>query len=70
MANVTYSSGAPWQGGVFRAAMKRGRFAITMQLESLRWELAEQRRHYRVERGLRDLDLYQLRDIGIDRNSC
>lgn len=70
MANVTYSYGAPWRGGVFRSALQRGHYAVSNLLASLRWELAEQRRHYRTERALRDLDLHQLRDIGVNRNGC
>ena len=70
MANITYSSGAPWQGGVIRSALRRGQHGISTLMIGLKWELAAQRRHYHLERGLRDLDRRQLRDIGIDRNAC
>ena len=68
MANITYSSGAPSRGHDFRVVARRAFYAILTLTHDLKWELAEQRRHYRFERALRDLDLNQLQDIGFDRS--
>lgn len=70
MANITYGSGVPLQARDFRSATRRGLQALFSLMAHLKWELDEQRREYRFERALRDLDLRQLQDIGFDRDSC
>ena len=70
MANITYSSGVPFEGGGLRRLLQRSLTAVRQQVADLQWELAEQRRQIHVERALRDLDVSMMRDIGVNRNAC
>lgn len=70
MANVVYSNELLDLNTVRGGVLSRLAGSYRVWIHDLAEAIAEQRRDYQMGRALGELDIAQLRDIGIDRDAC
>ena len=70
MANVVYSNELLDLNTAGSGVLSRLAGSYRLWIHDLVEAIAESRRDYQMGRALGDLDVAQLRDIGVDRDAC